>query len=112
MKGRNYFTLRSPFPGFVEFAYLDTAEHLADQCIISERIVGHFRDAEYYHSDWSEHCMCYCRIRKKNIEQMKAAMDKLWDKMLLLGHTDYPEVCGAVWDMLAQDEKWRAIYGK
>ena len=72
MKGRNYITLRGGMPWFVEFMYVDVPEHLIDQCLINEELVGHFRNSEYQHPKWPGYCLCFCRVRKKNIEKMSA----------------------------------------
>lgn len=113
MRGRNYITLRGGTPGFVEFMFIDTPEYLGDQCLIAEKTVGHFRRGEYRHEKFPGYCMVLCKVRKKNVEKMKAAMDRLCDKMLVLGHTDYLQVCDEVWEHLCNaDEKFKQVYGK
>ena len=112
MKGRNYITLRGATLGFVEFMYVDVPEHLIDRCLIAERIVGYFRDGEYRHTNWPGYCLCFCKVRKKNVEKMKTALDNLWDRMLLLGHSDYPETCEGIFDTFSKNEKFAKVYGK
>lgn len=73
------------------FAYIDTAEYLADRLFIKHCVRIKFLQ-EYSQQD-SSYCIVFARCRKKDFDYATAALHELPNKMLICGHSDYPEVC-------------------
>ena len=49
----------------------------------------------------------FCKVLKKDVERFEEALERLKDKMLLLGHKDYPDACGEIAKMIEEDMKAR-----
>lgn len=77
------------------FAFLDTDAYLADQLFIKHQVRVHFRE-EYVRDD-SPYCVIFCHVRKRDRVRFQASLAELPKKMMLLCHTDYLAVCGALW---------------
>ena len=73
------------------YAYIDHKSYLADQLFIQRKIRVHFKE-EMMRED-SLYCIVFCKVSKRDAAKFEEALGKLNDKMLLLGYTDYPEVC-------------------
>lgn len=41
----------------------------------------------------SPYCIVFCRVLKRDVKKFEEALEKLKDKILLLGHRDYGAVC-------------------
>lgn len=57
--------------------------------------------------DDSPYCVVFCKVLKKDVERFEEALVKLKDKMLLLGHKDYPEACSEIAKMIEEGTKAR-----
>ena len=57
--------------------------------------------------DDSPCCIVFCKVLKKDAERFEDALGRLKDKMLLLGHKDYPEACGEITKMIEEGTKAR-----
>lgn len=57
--------------------------------------------------DDSPYCIVFCKVLKKDAERFEDALGRLKDKMLLLGHKDYPEACGEIAKMIEEGTKAR-----
>ena len=68
------------------YAYVDTTQYLADNIFIQEKIRVRF-DGELRNPD-NQYRIVLCRVRKKDAERFARAMELLYNKMLLMGHTD------------------------
>lgn len=49
----------------------------------------------------------FCKVRKKDAERFEDALDKLKNKMLLLGCRDYPDICSEITKMIEEGMKAR-----
>ena len=78
------------------FAFLDVGTYAADQLFIQRQVTVHFV-REYGETGLSLSCIL-CKVRKRDADRFRAAMAELPDKLRLLGHTDYLEVCRALWE--------------
>ena len=95
----NFWKLKDFRPFSVLYAYIDHEDYLADALFIQEQISVRFpqemvKNGEKYH-------VIFGRVRKKDREKFEKALEKLPDKMLLCGHTDYADFCNDI------DEKLR-----
>lgn len=78
------------------FAFLDVETYAADQLFIQHQVTVHFV-REY----WKPGCpyrIVLCKVRKRDADRFRAAMAELPDKLRLLGHIDYLEVCRTLWE--------------
>lgn len=73
------------------YAIIDVDEYLADNLFIKHQVTVRF-GPEYMSPD-SKYRVIFCSIRKRDEQAFLKAMEELPNKMLLLGHTDYPEYC-------------------
>ena len=91
---KNYFTLRRISLLWSYFAYIDVPEYLADQLFIKHKVTVHFGD-EMCNPD-NEYMVIFCKVRKSDEERFLAALDDMFNKMLLCGHPDYEAYCEQV----------------
>ncbi len=73
------------------YAIVDVDAYLADDLFINHQVTVRF-GPEYMSPDGS-YRVIFCSIRKHDEKAFLQAVKELPDKMLLLGHTDYPEYC-------------------
>ncbi len=90
------------------FAFLDTDAYLADQLFIKHQVRVHFCE-EYVRGD-SPYRVIFCHVRKRDRARFQAALEELPKKMMLLGHTDYLDVCGALWSECHRQKKEEANF--
>lgn len=75
----------------LQYAFLDTPKHLADQEFIKNRIrVTFFREWE---SPDKKYRVVFVTLWKRDNDKFLASMNGLYKKMLIMGHTDYPDAC-------------------
>ena len=74
------------------FVYVDAKDYLADQLFIEREITVAFLQ-EYAKPD-SEYIVIFCKVHKKDRSAFEDAVNALNNKMLLMGHPDYPDFCG------------------
>lgn len=95
---KNYWKM-SDFSLFsVSYAYVDHSSYLADQLFVQNKVSMKFK-GEMATKD-SPYCIVFCNVLKRDVEKFEEALDKLKDKMLLLGHADYPNVCDEIAKMI------------
>ena len=57
--------------------------------------------------DGSSYCIVFCKVLKRDVARFEEALERLKDKMLLLGHKDYPAACGKIAKMIEEGTKAR-----
>ena len=77
---------------FNYFVYFDVPEHLADGLFCRADPPLRFRIREYRSFDF-DYRLIIARVRKQDSSRFIDAIDDLPGKMLLCGHTDYPDFC-------------------
>lgn len=78
------------------FTFLDVEPYAADQLFIQRQVTVHFV-REYGKPD-CPYRIVLCKVRKRDADRFHAAMAELPDKLRLLGHTDYLDVCRTLWE--------------
>lgn len=73
------------------YAYVDHNSYLADQLFVQNKVKLKC-SCEMVRED-SPYRIIFCKVRKKDAERFEEALSRMENKMLLLGHRDYPEVC-------------------
>ena len=105
MRMKNYWKM-SDFSIFsVPYAYVDHSSYLADQLFVQNKVTMKFKGEMT--KNGSPYCIVFCKVLKKDAERFEEAMGKLKDKMLLLGHKDYLEVCSEIAKMIEEGTKAR-----
>lgn len=104
-ENKNYWKM-SDFSLFaVPYAYVDHSSYLADQLFVQNKITMKFKGEMV--KDGSSYCIVFCKVLKRDVARFEEALERLKDKMLLLGHKDYPDACGEIAKMIEEDMKAR-----
>lgn len=74
-----------------EYFFADTGEHLADQLFVNEKIKVSFR--KEYVKKGEKYILISCKVWNKENSKFFKAMEKLRNKMALVGNTDYEKFC-------------------
>ena len=97
---KNYWKM-SDFSIFsVPYAYVDHSSYLADQLFIQNKVTIKFK-GEMAKND-SPYRIVFCKVLKRDAERFEESLGSLKDKMLLLGHRDYPDACGEIAKMIEE----------
>lgn len=88
---KNYIEFTNKALIYKSFAYVDTDEYLADSLFINNKLRVKY-GKEYKH-ERSKYIIIFCKIKKADTEKFYASMEKLKNKMLLMGNTDYLDFC-------------------
>lgn len=76
------------------YVYVDHNSYLADALFTQRKIVMKFK-GEMTKMD-SPYRIIFCKVLIRDVQKFEDALEKLKAKMLLLGYTDYAEVCGEI----------------
>ena len=95
---RNYVKLNGLNIFSASYMYVDHQNHLADSLLRQAKISVRF-GREYVHENFP-YCIVFCKVKKSDTAKFEKSLEKLKDKMLLCGHTDYAEACSEIMDML------------
>lgn len=87
----------------VPYIYVDHHSYLADALFVQRKIVMKFR-GEMARMD-SPYCIIFCKVLKRDVQKFEDALEKLKDKMLLLGHIDYADVCDEIAMLIDREVK-------
>ena len=83
MRMKNYWKM-SDFSLFaVPYAYVDHSSYLADQLFVQNKITMKFKGEMV--KDGSAYCIVFCKVLKRDVARFEEALERLKDKMLLLG---------------------------
>ena len=105
MRMKNYWKM-SDFSVFsVPYVYVDHSSYLADQLFAQNKVTMKFK-GEMARDD-SPYCIIFCKVLKKDVTRFEEALVRLKDKMLLLGHKDYPKACSEIAKMIEEGTKAR-----
>lgn len=87
----------------IPYIYVDHNSYLADSLFSQRKIVMKFR-GEMVGID-SPYCIIFCKVLKRDVQKFEDALEKLKDKMLLLGYSDYADVCNEIAMLIDREEK-------
>ena len=85
----------------VSYMYIDHQNYQADAIFKQDGIHIHF-GKEFVQKN-SKYCIVLCKVRRKDSEKFEKALEKLANKMLLLGYADYPNACSDIMELLNQE---------
>lgn len=101
MEGKNYLELGKSFFFKDAYLYIDTDERRAFQLFARRRVPVQVK-AEFGKEGEKYHLVA-CKVSRKFREEFVSCMEELSRNMLLLGHPDYPEACGHIMGMFAEN---------
>lgn len=100
---KNYWRMRDFSLFSVPYAYVDHSSYQADQLFVQNKVGMKFK-GECAKAD-SPYRIVFCKVRKRDAERFEEALDKLKNKMLLLGYRDYPDFCSGITRMIEEGIK-------
>ena len=95
---KNYIKLKkfSLFKNY--YVFVDTKDYLADQIFIRNKVKVDFGE-EASCEDYPKYVVIFCKIKKKDNNKFLKSLEELERKMLILGHTDYGNICQKIQDI-------------
>lgn len=102
---KNYWKLGRLSLRYYYYAFVDVPENLADQLFISHKVRVYFGD-EFEKEDL-QYKIILCKIRKSDETEFLAALSEMYNKMYLMGYSDYEENCARIDDMFSRGLKER-----
>lgn len=97
----NYMRTDKFNPFRVYFFYVDCKEKLADDVFIENELTVYFH-GDYYNKE-SKYMWVSCSVKRRDVSKFEECMERLHDKVLILGYTDYDEFCEGVCDGILQE---------
>ena len=102
---KNYWRMKDFSIFSVPYAYVDHSSYQADQLFVQNKVRMKFK-GECAKAE-SPYRIVFCKVRKKDAERFEEALEKLKNKMLLLGYRDYPDICSEIAKMIEEGMKAR-----
>lgn len=94
MSEKNYWKLQKFSIFYNHYAFIDSQDYLADQLFVKHKVKVDF-GKEYRH-EGSNYLVIFCKVRKTQEKEFIQALEELENKMLLMGHRDYPIFCSDI----------------
>lgn len=89
------------------YAYVDHSSYLADSLFIQSKVRVKYQREMIKEN--SSYCIIFCKVSKRDVQRFEDALEKLKDKMLLLGHKTYPEECDEIARTIEEGMKARKV---
>ena len=102
---KNYWKMRSFSPFSAFYAYADHNSNLAELLFAQNRVHVKFKGKMV--REGSPYCIVFCKVLKRDAMKFEEALEKLKDKMLLLGYVDYSKICDEITNMIDRGMKGR-----
>jgi len=94
MEYTNFFPVNKFSLGYKYFCYFDVKDYLADALFLRHKVRVKYK-LEFL-KQGTNYLAVLCKVHKKDVEEFVNALEELKTKMLLLGHTNYPEFCAEI----------------
>lgn len=91
-----YIDLTSKFSTKFSFAYVDVPEYLGDAEFVKRKV--HVTYGDEMAKEDTPYVIIFASVSKKDRTAAIEALSAMDNKMLLMGHTDYPEFCKSLWE--------------
>ncbi len=102
MVNDNYIKLKSRrFSRYINFVYIDTTGFLADRIFAQNEIRVKFC-GDYFHKE-KKYVIVMCKVKKKDIPAFLQSMEKLANRAILMGNTDYQSFCKEQFEKFISD---------
>ena len=82
----------------VPYAYVDHFSYLADNLFVQRKITMKFKGE--FEKEGSPYRIIMCRVLKRDVGRFEEALEKLKDKMLIMGYRDYDKVCADIGSLI------------
>lgn len=102
---KNYWRMKDFSIFSVLYAYVDHCSYQADRLFVQNKVRIKFKGE--CAKEEAPYRIVFCKVRKKDAERFEEALDKLRNKMLLLGYRDYPDICSEITKMIEEGMKAR-----
>ena len=100
---KNYWRLNAFSLFTIPYVYVDHNSYLADSLFVQRKIVMKFKE-EMARTD-SPYRIIFCKVSKRDVKKFEDALEKLKDKILLLGYQDYVDVCDEIAMLIDREVK-------
>lgn len=100
---KNYWRMENFSIFSVHYAYVDHSSYQAD-CLFAQNKVRMKFEGECAKAK-SPYRIVFCKVRKRDAERFEEALEKLKNKMLLLGYRDYSDICSEIARMIEEGMK-------
>lgn len=97
---KNYWRMKDFSIFSVLYAYVDHSSYLADRLFVQNKVRMKFKGE--YAKEKSPYHIVFCKVRKRDAERFEEALERLKNKMLLLGYRDYLDVCSEIAKMIEE----------
>ena len=102
---KNFWKMRQFSLFTVPYAYVDHSSYQADSLLVQCKVrVKYQREMVRENSSY---CIIFCKVLKRDTWRFEVALEKLKDKMLLLGYKNYAEECEEITEMIDAGMKAR-----
>lgn len=91
---KNYWRMRGINILTVPYAYVDHSSYLADSLFVQGKVRIKYQKEMIKEN--SSYCIIFCKVLKRDVQRFEEALEKLKDKMLLLGYKTYSEECDEI----------------
>lgn len=91
MEYNNYIPIDKISIKYKNFCFIDTEEYLADALFIKNKVRVWFKE-EAYKPD-TDFIVIFCKVKKCDEDKFLEALEELKKKMILFGHSGYPDFC-------------------
>ena len=98
---KNYFKIRKWSMRYDYYAFVDTADYLADSLFIKKRVRVRF-GKEMKHPK-EAYMVIFCKVLKKDTDRFLDALSELSNKMILCGHADYDAFCKEISQLMERN---------
>ena len=100
---KNFWKMNSISIFTVPYAYVDHYSYLADDLFIQRKITIRFKGE--FEKDGSQYRIIMCRVLKRDAGRFEEALEKLKDKMMIMGYRDYDQVCSDIGHMVGGEKE-------
>ncbi len=87
----------------VPYVYVDHFSYLADNLFLQSKITMKFKGE--FGEKGSPYRIIMCRVLKKDVGRFEEALEKLKNKMLIMGYRDYDQVCSNIGKLFDKEKE-------
>ena len=99
MLEKNFWRMKDLSIFTVPYAYVDHSSYLADPLFAQRKILMRYK-GEMERKD-SPYRIIFCRVWKRDAGRFEEALEKLTNKMLIMGYRDYEKECSDIAKMIS-----------
>ena len=100
---KNYIKLSNPRPFSTLFMYIDRYPDYAADSIFNELDLNYKIRAEYENPEHPKYRTIIISVKRRQAKDFELAMEKLQNKMLILGEKDYEETSNTIIETILEE---------